>query len=57
MPRKKTPEFLDQELLDYMALDSKKKLEHLDHMNKFLRKIRPPQSYKIAQRLNKEGFF
>lgn len=57
MQRKKNPEFLDQELLDYMAIDPKEKLEHLDRMNKFLRKIRPLKSYKIAQRLNKEDFF
>ena len=56
MARKRPSEFLDQELLDYMAVDPKKKLEHLEQMNSFLQKIRPSKSQKIAKRLAHEGF-
>lgn len=56
MHKKKIVEFDDNDLLLYMKLPAKKKLEHLEQMNRFLQKIRPARYKKISQQLAREGF-
>ena len=56
MVKQKPADFMDEDLLVYMQVSPKKKLEHLEQMNSFLRKIRPPKSQRISQKLAQEGF-
>ena len=56
MNKSKKVEFIDEDLLVYMRLSPKDKLNHLEQMNRFLRKIRPFKSLKISQKLASEGF-
>lgn len=54
--KEKNDGFSDDELKIYMAVPPEQKLKHIQEMNLLLKKIRPIQSKKLAERLAKEGF-
>ena len=56
MIKKKSLEFNEEEIRAYMSLPADKKIRHLEAMNRFLRKVRPPKSENIAQFLKERGF-
>ena len=56
MIKSKKSQFSKDELKAYMAVPAKKKLEHLEHMSRFLSRVRPKRSRKLAQELKARGF-